>query len=182
MDWLGASRRQLEDLDASPFRDLGEESAEGEPYGRALLAESAEAELLLMRWAPGVACAPHDHADASGIVRVLWGELRETVFTRSDDSLDVALGRPLRAGDVVEFGRGHVHQMCAEGAAATLHVYRPRIRGMRVWDLDAGRLLVVDDAHGAFVPRDAARIVASRPWPPARLEPAVRGPATPQKP
>ena len=88
--------------------------------------------------------------------------------------------RQLEDLDASPFGRGHVQQMCAEGVAATLHVYRPRIRGMRVWDLDAGRLLVVDDAHGAFVPRDAARIVASRPWPPARLEPAVRSPATPQ--
>lgn len=139
----------------------------GEPYGRALLAADADAELLVMSWAAGRPCAPHDHGSSRGLIRVLEGALVETHYRRGADGLVVSGRRELAAGQVVEVGLGEIHSMCARGPARTLHLYRPPIHAMRVWDLAARRLLVVDDAHGAFVPRDPRHIVDAQPWPSA---------------
>jgi len=102
------------------------------------------------------------------MIRVLEGRLTETSFRETSDGLEEVGERALEAGDVIELGAGVVHQMCAHERARTLHLYRPRIHGMRVWDVAGGRVLVVDDNHGAFVPRDARWVRAVTPWPRAR--------------
>jgi len=164
----------FERFDATMLAGVGSRPGAGEPYGRALLLDAPDAELLLMRWARGLPCAPHDHGEATGSIRVLRGELTETVFRVESDGLVATRENTLRAGDTLALGEGHVHQMCAQDDAVTLHLYHPKIHRMRVWDLPHQRLLIVDDAQGAFVPEDATRILAASPWPVERGTPGSR--------
>jgi len=162
---LQATAATFAEVAPTAFESSSREPTEREAYGRSLLAESEHAELLVMCWAPAKPCAPHDHGAAEGLIRVLEGRLTETTFALHGGRLVQTREREVCAGDVLELGAGVVHQMRAHGRARTLHLYRPRIRGMRVWDVPGGRVLVVDDTHGAFVPSEVRWIVSEAPWP-----------------
>jgi len=161
---LQATAATFAEVSKTAFESSSREPMEHEPYGRSLLAESEHAELLVMCWAADKPCAPHDHGAAEGLIRVLEGRLTETTFALQGGRLVQTHERQVRAGDVLELGADVIHHMRAHGHARTLHLYRPRIRGMRVWDVAGGRVLVVDDTHGAFVPSEARWIVSEDPW------------------
>lgn len=137
--------------------------AEGEPYGRTVVAADEDHEMILMRWRAGATCAPHDHGGASGVIHLLEGVFTERLYARDGDRLVVVRTREVVAPAIVAVGAGLVHDMCCDRAGSSLHVYRPRIHGMRVYDLARREVLVVSDDCGAWVPSDPAMILGREP-------------------
>jgi hypothetical protein len=160
-------------------------AAAGRPYERRVLYQAPDVGVVLLgRWAPGGAAAPHDHGGGRGEVRVLCGRFEERVFAGAPargaattgevaeraggpprpavedaEGAPVALhpvaARSLRPGSVLRVGAATVHDMrCVSGRGITLHVYVGADERLRVFDLATGRVHLV--RGGAWLPRGRA--------------------------
>ncbi|HTB59503.1 MAG TPA: cysteine dioxygenase family protein [Polyangia bacterium] len=143
---------------------LRTEPEPGEPYGRRALHRDEEGEVMLAGWGRDAACAPHDHAGGEGVVHVLAGAFTETDWIWRDGILARGTSRRWEAGQSIPVVAGGIHSMVAEGAGTTLHLYRPAISGMRVFDPARRQTLSVRDDCGAWVPRDERLILARVDW------------------
>ncbi len=139
----------------------------GEPYGRLPLHRDAEGEVMLAGWT-AAECAPHDHAGGEGLVCILDGAFTETEWLWRDGGLERGACRRWSAGDAIPVAPGTIHSMIAHDAGTTLHLYRPAISGMRVFDPARRETLLVRDDCGAWVPRDEGLVLSRTSWPAAR--------------
>ena len=126
-----------------------------EPYGRHLLYAGSEGEALIMGWRDDSPCAPHDHGAARGVVLILRGEGIEREWIVEEERVRPGRSRELVAPAMVHVLPGVVHSMTARGSAVTLHLYTPAITGMRVYDVERRRTLVVANDCGAWIPDDS---------------------------
>ena len=147
---------------------LRAEPAAADPYGRRPLHRDAVGEVMLAGWRAGAECAPHDHAGGEGMVVVLAGTFTETDWIWRDGNLERGASRRWGAGDTIPVAVGGIHSMRAhddgKGGGTTLHLYRPAIAGMRVFDPARRETLAVRDDCGAWIPRDEALIVSRTAW------------------
>lgn len=150
---------------------LRAEPESGEPYGRRPLYREAAGEVMLAGWRDGAECAPHDHAGGEGVVLVLAGTFTETDWVWRDGGLARGPSRRWQTGDAIPVAVGGIHSMRAHDenddagtGGTTLHLYRPAIVGMRVFDPARQETLAVRDACGAWIPRDEALIVSRVAW------------------
>jgi predicted metal-dependent enzyme (double-stranded beta helix superfamily) len=90
-------------------------------------------EVWVISWLPGQATGLHDHGGSSGAFAVALGVLEER---------DIASARTVTAGEVRQFGPGHLHDVgnASAAPAVSVHVYAPPLVTMRRYDLD-------DDGH-----------------------------------
>jgi cysteine dioxygenase len=135
------------------------------PYGRRVLFQNDDLEVMIASWTRGVPCAPHDHGGSSGAVRVLQGRSRHLVWALADGVLKVVKEEVVAAGGVMVCGADMVHSMGDDGAnepLVTLHMYTKSVDHMVVYDLDALETLVVEGSCGAWVPRDQPDMVRFR--------------------
>jgi cysteine dioxygenase len=135
------------------------------PYGRRVLFQNDDLEVMVAAWTRGVPCAPHDHGGSSGAVRVLQGRSRHLVWDFVDGALQVVKEEIVTPGGVMVCGADMVHSMGDDGASeplVTLHMYTKSVDHMVVFDLEAGETLVVEGTCGAWVPRDQPEMVRSR--------------------
>jgi cysteine dioxygenase len=161
---VGGARAELLALRAEPESD--------EPYGRRPLYRETAGEVMLAGWRGGAECAPHDHAGGEGVVLVLVGTFTETEWLWHEGGLARGPSRRWQAGDAIPVAVGGIHSMRAHGdrnddgqaGGTTLHLYRPAIAGMRVFDRARRQTLAVRDDCGAWIPRDEALIVSRVAW------------------
>ena len=107
-------------------------------YVRLLSTPAFEAWLIC--WPQGASLELHDHGPSAGAFAVVTGTLDETL-------VDQARQRPRRveAGEVVSFGRGHIHDVTNRECtpATSVHVYSPPLSTMTFYDVTAGGLMAV---------------------------------------
>lgn len=128
------------------------------PYDRELLQADGEREVLLLRWRPGIRCAPHDHGQASGVIHLVEGELRERRFRFTGTALELLSEVLHRAPAFVSIAAGEIHDMVSTTGAMTVHRYGPRMGHMRIYDEARRETLVVGEECGAWMPeRDEVR-------------------------
>jgi len=135
------------------------------PYGRQVLFQNDDLEVMVASWTRGVPCAPHDHGGSSGAVRVLQGRSRHLVWALVDGKLQVVKEEIVAAGGVMVCGADMVHSMGDDDAAeplVTLHMYTKSVDHMVVYDLDSLETLVVEGSCGAWIPRDRPEMVRTR--------------------
>ncbi|MET7968926.1 cysteine dioxygenase family protein [Micromonospora sp. NPDC005305] len=110
----------------------------------ARLAADAEHEVWALSWLPGQGTDLHDHGGSSGAFLVVAGALTEETVTGGR-----LRPHQLAAGAGRRFGPRHVHVVTNRSGqpAASVHVYRPALRRMTRYRLDAGRLLVAEVAE-----------------------------------
>lgn len=135
----------------------------GWPYGRHLLYGGSKGEVLVMGWRDNAPCAPHDHGSARGVVLMLRGEGVEQEWIAGETGVRPGRSRALAAPALINVSPGIVHSMTTRGSAITLHLYTPAIAGMRVYDVERRRTLVVADDCGAWIP-DASAIRSQHTW------------------
>ena len=136
----------------------------GEPYGRRVLYQSAEYEVMLATWTPGAECAAHDHGFSNGLVWLAAGQFIENHY-RFDGQLNLTEShRYNEASSIVSVNERDIHSMRAPSGGISLHVYSPPIHGMKVYDAVGQRTLVVSDDCGAWVPADQKLILDVRSW------------------
>jgi len=132
------------------------------PYGRRVLLDGEYLEAMIARWTPGMPCAPHDHGQSSGVVRLLRGAADHVRWQVRDDGLHRAAEERVEAGHVMSCGPQMVHSMGDGGAdepLVTLHFYMGPIPHMMVYDLDEQRTYKVSGGCGAWIPHDQPELI-----------------------
>ena len=125
------------------------------PYGRKPLHSANGVEAIVMNWAAGRECAPHDHGRSFGWIHVVSGTIRHTLYTLDQDDVPVSFAtRAEPTGTVMFAPRGAIHSMgnLTGEPTVTLHLYAPHVQGMKVWDLERCAMCVVAEDCGAWWP------------------------------
>lgn len=144
------------------------------PYGRKKLFATDDVEVIVMNWAGGRDCAPHDHGSSFGWVHVLAGEVRHTLYTLDQNDIPRPYHTRTERCDTRYFAaRSMVHSMGnpTDQLTVTVHVYAPPITGMKVYDLEKCSACVVSDDCGAWWPADQRQVVQILKLGPARRPP-----------
>lgn len=138
--------------------------ADGNPYGRIILHSGDLGEILLIRWRPDTFCAPHNHGDSRGYVRLLEGTFVECSWAMNGESLIANSQRFISAPTIIPVSRNSIHSMKSIDGGASLHCYFPSVSAMRVYDPVSRETLTVGDDCGAWIPADATRILSRSSW------------------
>lgn len=92
-------------------------------------------EVMLIAWEAGQITPIHDHRGVLGGMAVLSGSLLEERFTTPGDLPALADSRVRPEGDLCDTGPTVLHRLIPKTPrAVTLHVYRPPLRTMGIWD------------------------------------------------
>jgi predicted metal-dependent enzyme (double-stranded beta helix superfamily) len=135
------------------------------PYGRRVLLETDDLEMMVACWTPGQPCAPHDHGGSVGAVRVLQGRARHTMWELQDGKLIPAQIETVESGSVMHCDSKLIHSMQDDGAELpliTLHMYTKSIDHMIVYDRANDETLVVEGSFGAWIPHDHPQMIRER--------------------
>jgi cysteine dioxygenase len=115
---------------------------------------------MLASWRGDEACAPHDHGASRGLVCVLEGSFRETLYRMQSGVFTTLSQRDHATHALINVERDVIHAMEPRGPGVTLHVYAPAISCMRVFDCERHEALTVSDDCGAWIPRDVRMVNA----------------------
>ncbi len=161
--------RRLLEWASIPPESLGPhadfEHCPSDSYGRRLIAEGPDFELLAMSWRPGDASAIHDHGVAEwGAVQV-FGPAEHAVFRLTDRTLTTSKVERLVEGRILEVPPELIHQMSNPSSQpfTTLHLYgRSAGSGSvtgnaRVFDVAGERILRTDGGVFFAMPPAAIR-------------------------
>jgi predicted metal-dependent enzyme (double-stranded beta helix superfamily) len=94
-------------------------------------------EVMIIGWQSGQTTPIHDHRGVLGAMAVLSGSLLEERFAtpRSVPALTDARVRP--EGDLSQTGPTVLHRLIPKSPrAVSLHIYRPPLRTMGIWDAE----------------------------------------------
>lgn len=102
------------------------------------------ANLLILVWNPGKGSKIHDHSDSHCVMKILKGELVETLYEYPDGKpLTVRRERKLKEGDVGYMSDNlGVHRMINGSntdVAISLHLYSPRVESCFVFEEEDGQ-------------------------------------------
>jgi predicted metal-dependent enzyme (double-stranded beta helix superfamily) len=92
-------------------------------------------EVMLISWQSGQITPIHDHRGVLGGMVILSGSLEEERFTTPRLVPELADSRLRPEGDLSETGPTVLHRLIPKSArAVSLHLYRPPLRTMGIWD------------------------------------------------
>lgn len=92
-------------------------------------------EVMLIAWSSGQITPIHDHRGVMGGMVMLSGTLVEERFTTPNGRPELADDRARPEGDLSDIGPTVLHRLTTRsGRAVSLHVYRPPLRTMGIWD------------------------------------------------
>lgn len=97
-------------------------------------------EIMLIGWESGQITPIHDHRGVMGGMAVLSGALAEERFTTPGNLPRLADDRVRQEGDLSEIGPTVLHRLAPRTPrAVSLHIYRPPLRTMGIWDAQGMR-------------------------------------------
>ena len=136
----------------------------GMPYGRMLVYQDADVEVMLMNWDTKNECLPHDHGESEGWVQVLVGTGHHVHYASRGTTIEAVEEEAIEEGTVFFAPKGMVHHMANPTAdrLITLHFYFPPIHAMEVFDLRNSQAAVVADDCGAWWPVSGDQVVERR--------------------
>ncbi len=92
-------------------------------------------EVMIIGWQSGQLTPIHDHRGVLGAMAVLSGSLLEERFATPSRVPELADSRVRPEGDLSDTGPTVLHRLIPKSArAVSLHVYRPPLRTMGIWD------------------------------------------------
>ncbi|CEJ56698.1 Putative Cysteine dioxygenase [Penicillium brasilianum] len=126
-----------------------------------------KANILLLVWNPGKGSPIHDHANAHCIMKVLAGELHETVYTSPDKKpgkskpLEIKSSTTFGMNEVTyisdDIGLHRVHNPSSDQVAVSLHLYTPPNAadyGYHIFDEATGSASHVPQARSYLKPQE----------------------------
>ena len=163
--------------DLLPWADYGHPASDS--YGRRLIYQEGNFEMMAMSWAPGDFSAIHDHGHTQwGAVQV-FGPAEHATFRVDEGRITTLFRSQFKPGDVVGVSHTLVHQMGnpTDEYFMTLHVYgRPEdidnVTGdARVYDLEHETIQRVDGGVFYALPEEEVKWTEPGPRPdfPTRL-------------
>ena len=110
-------------------------------YARNLVHKSDEFEIMIMCWNSGQRSSIHDHAGSLGGLKVLQGELTESLFAKAPNGMIKSLSSSdYGAGAIRVEETSLIHQISNlqgdSGQAISVHVYLPPLVRMNVYSLE----------------------------------------------
>jgi SAM-dependent methyltransferase len=134
-------------IDLMPWADLDHSPADS--YGRKMVFEGPNFEVMVMSWKAGDFSAIHDHGYTQwGAVKV-FGEAEHATFRVEDDKIHTLSRTKLKPGTVVGVGHSLIHQMgnsSSNEGYISLHVYGDLVQrenvtaDARLYDLESGKV------------------------------------------
>jgi predicted metal-dependent enzyme (double-stranded beta helix superfamily) len=92
-------------------------------------------EVMLIGWQSGQVTPIHDHRGVLGGMVILSGEIAEERFMTPRLVPELVDNRLRPEGDLSETGPTVLHRLIPKsGRAVSLHIYRPPLRSMGIWD------------------------------------------------
>jgi predicted metal-dependent enzyme (double-stranded beta helix superfamily) len=92
-------------------------------------------EVMLIAWETGQITPIHDHRGVLGGMAILSGALQEERFETPESRPNLYDSRMRPEGDLSDIGPTVLHRLSPTTArAVSLHVYRPPLRTMGIWD------------------------------------------------
>ncbi|KAL4810717.1 RmlC-like cupin domain-containing protein [Aspergillus unguis] len=133
-------------------------------YTRNLIDEgNGKSNLLILVWSPGRGSAIHDHANAHCVMKILKGNLQETLYTWPDqDKVEHGQSSPPEVTKVTEYSENQVTYMSDKlglhkisnpnpnEVAISLHLYTPPNAanyGFSVFDETSGKASHIKSSH-----------------------------------
>ena len=103
-------------------------------------------EVMLIAWERGQVTPVHDHRGVMGGMVVMSGSLQEERFETPHRRPELYDNRTRPEGDLSDIGPTVLHRLLpVTPRAVSLHVYRPPLRTMGVWD-DSGMISIMPSA------------------------------------
>lgn len=117
-------------------------------YGRHLVYEEKNFEIMVMSWAPGDSSAFHDHGSAQWGAVQSFGQAEHSTYQLQDNLLSIQAIMPFNTGSVIAVDHDLIHQMGNPGDKPflSLHVYgsedhQGAVTGdARIFDLFSGKI------------------------------------------
>ena len=167
---------QPEDL--APWADFNHPVADS--YGRKLVYDGGNFEVMVMSWQPGDFSTIHDHGSTQWGAVQIFGPAEHATFRVEDDSLSTLARWQVEPGEVVGVSHSLVHQMgnpTSDQRFLSLHVYGlaeniDSVTGdARVFDLENNTIQRVDGGVFFALPPDEVKRLEAAPAPdwPTRL-------------
>ena len=91
-------------------------------------------EVMVIGWEAGQITPIHDHRGVLGGMAILSGTVVEERFTVPKELPELADSRVRPEGDLSETGPTVLHRLIPRSRAVSLHIYRPPLREMGIWD------------------------------------------------
>lgn len=91
-------------------------------------------EVMVIGWEAGQLTPIHDHRGVLGGMAILSGTLLEERFRVPSDRPELADSRVRPEGDLSETGPTVLHRLLPRSRAVSLHIYRPPLRTMGIWE------------------------------------------------
>lgn len=95
-------------------------------------------EVMVIGWEAGQITPIHDHRGVLGGMAILSGTVVEERFTVPKELPELADSRVRPEGDLSETGPTVLHRLIPRTRAVSLHIYRPPLRTMGIWDARGG--------------------------------------------
>ena len=95
-------------------------------------------EVMVIGWEAGQITPIHDHRGVLGGMAVLSGTLLEERFSVPKELPELADSRVRPEGDLSETGPTVLHRLLPRTRSVSLHIYRPPLRTMGIWDARGG--------------------------------------------
>jgi predicted metal-dependent enzyme (double-stranded beta helix superfamily) len=95
-------------------------------------------EVMVIGWEAGQITPIHDHRGVLGGMAILAGNVVEERFTVPRDLPELADSRVRPEGDLSETGPTVLHRLIPRSRSVSLHIYRPPLRTMGIWDPHGG--------------------------------------------
>ena len=110
-------------------------------YARNLIYKDREFEIMIMCWNAGQRSSIHDHAGSLGGLKILEGELTESLFERAANGMIKSLNSVDYAIDETRVEETSlIHQIsnlqAGNGTAVSVHIYIPPLIRMNVYSLE----------------------------------------------
>lgn len=118
-------------------------------------------EVMLIAWESGQVTPIHDHRGVLGGMAILSGSLEEERFTTPLLAPELADCRVRPEGDLSDTGPTVLHRLTPKSPrAVSLHIYRPPLRTMGIWD--AGGLTEIRPSEFEVAEEVLARAASAR--------------------
>jgi len=151
-----ATLQRLKALAPTPARER--------PYTRSSLIVEGGDELTLVRWRRDLACTPHDHGTSDVTTMLVQGQIVERLWRWTGAGLVLVEERAAMAPAVLLCQPGEIHDVHSPSGAVTVNLYRGGGGSMRMFDPVRRESIEVRHGCGAWLPVDAAMVVARTLW------------------
>lgn len=119
-------------------------------------------EVMVIGWEAGQITPIHDHRGVLGGMAILSGTILEERFNVPKELPRLADSRIRPEGDLSETGPTVLHRLLPRTRSVSLHIYRPPLRTMGIWDARGGFQEIRASAFDAEEEVLARAVAASR--------------------